>query len=107
MYKDLITEKFDLREWQRALCDQRVMALAKSSTEETLKQSLCVVDAKSLFDHLVKKTVGCTDDKRTAIEMQVIRQSMRETGAVIKWVPHPRMFMDCRASQSEMATDVS
>ena len=95
VYKDLITENFDLRDWQRMLRDQRVMAFAKGDMDETLKQSLCIVDAKSLFDHLVKQTVGCTDDKRTAIEMQVIRQSMQETGAVIKWVPHPRMFMDC------------
>ena len=95
VYKDLITEGFDLKEWQRALKDQRVMTLAKDDMDETLKQSPCVVDAKSLFDHLVKETVGCTDDKRTAIEMQVIRQSMQETNAVIRWVPHPKMFMDC------------
>jgi hypothetical protein len=100
VYKDLITENFDLKEWQQALKDQRVMALAKTNAEETLKKSLCVVDAKSLFDHLVKETVGCTDDKRTAIEMQVIRQSMQETGAVIKWIPHPRMFMDCLTKRS-------
>jgi hypothetical protein len=95
VYKDLITEKFDLRNWQESLRDQRVMTLAKEDADETLKQSLCVVDAKSLYDHLVKETVGCTDDKRTAIEMQVIRQAMQETGTVIRWVPHPRMFMDC------------
>ena len=47
------------------------------------------------FDHLVKETTGCTEDKRTAIEMQVIRQKMLETGSSIRWVPHPRMFMDC------------
>eukprot|EP00435_Cladocopium_sp_Y103_P031408 s420_g7.t4 len=70
VYKDLVTEKFDLREWQGALRDQRVMALTKSDADQALKRSLCVVDAKSLFDHLVKETVGCTDDKRTAIEMQ-------------------------------------
>ena len=27
--------------------------------------------------------------------MQVIRQGMLETNATIRWVPHPRMFMDC------------
>ena len=92
VYKDLTTEHFDLKEWQSALRDQRMMSLNRVDCDETLKQSLCVVDAKSLFDHLVKETVGCTDDKRTAIEMQVIRQSMQETNAIIKWVPHPKMF---------------
>lgn len=83
-----------------ALKDQRVMALTKEDADETLKKSLCVVDAKSLFDHLVKETVGCTDDKRTAIEMQVIRQSMQETNASVRWVPHPKMFMDCLTKRS-------
>ena len=79
---------------------QRAMALAKVESDATLKKSLCVVDAKSLFDHLVKETVGTTDDRRTAIEMQVIRQAMMETGAVVKWVPHPKMFMDCLTKRS-------
>ena len=100
VYKDLTTEHFDLKEWQSALRDQRMMSLNRVDCDETLKQSLCVVDAKSLFDHLVKETVGCTDDKRTAIEMQVIRQSMQETNATIKWVPHPKMFMDCLTKRS-------
>ena len=100
VYKDLTMESFDLKEWQQTVKNQRVVALAKSNADDTLKRGLCVVDAKSLFDHLVKETVGCTDDKRTAIEMQVIRQSMQETGAVIRWVPHPRMFMDCLTKRS-------
>ena len=95
VYKDMVTEGFDLREWQQSLRDQRIVTLTKDDMDETLKRSLCVVDAKSLFDHLVKETVGCTDDKRTAIEMQVIRQTMQETGSSIRWVPHPKMFMDC------------
>ena len=64
VYKDMVTEGFDLREWQQSLRDQRVVTLTKDDMDETLKRSLCVVDAKSLFDHLVKETVGCTDDKR-------------------------------------------
>ena len=58
VYKDLITEDFNLREWQQALKDQRIMTLAKENAEERLKKCLCVVDAKSLFDHLVKETIG-------------------------------------------------
>ena len=94
VFNDLTTPNFDLREWQQAARSQRLHALVKDNTEEDLKKSLCVVDAKSLFDHLAKDTIGVTEDKRTAIEMQVIRQSMCETGAAIRWVPHPKMVMD-------------
>lgn len=100
IFNELTTENFDLRNWEQAVRKQRAMALAKVESDATLKKSLCVVDAKSLFDHLVKETVGTTDDRRTAIEMQVIRQAMMETGAVVKWVPHPKMFMDCLTKRS-------
>ena len=69
VFNDLITPNFDLRRWQEAARTQRMHALAKDSMDEKLRESLCVVDAKSLFDHLVKETTGVTDDKRTAIEM--------------------------------------
>ena len=49
VYKDLINEDFDLREWQQSLRDQRVVTLNKEDMDETLKKSLCVVDATSLF----------------------------------------------------------
>ena len=57
-------------------------------------QGICVVDAKSLFDHLTKETTGITADKRTGLEMQVIRQTLAETGTKVKWMPHPQMVVD-------------
>ena len=100
VFNDLITPNFDLRSWQEAAKTQRGHALARDSTDERLKKSLCVVDAKSLYDHLAKDTIGVTEDKRTAIEMQVIRQSMCETGAAVRWVPHPMMIMDALTKRS-------
>ena len=95
VYQEMITHNFDLKEWQTKVKQQRMVALAKTDSDSRLKRCLCVVDAKSLYDHLVKETVGTAEDRRTAIEMQVIRQAMGETGACIRWVPHPKMFMDC------------
>ena len=87
----MIKENFNLREWQEEVRTQRMMAATKVSSDERLKRCLCVVDAKSLYDHLVKETVGSAEDHSTAIERQMIRQSMNETRASIRWVPHPRM----------------
>ena len=42
-----------------------------------------------------KETTGIAGDKRTALEMQVIRQTLAETGTKVKWVPHPSMAVDC------------
>jgi len=95
VFNEMITPHFELKEWQQEVRSRRLHALTKLEADETLKKGLCVVDAKFLFDHLVKETIGSTEDRRTAIEMQVIRQSMAETGTVVKWVPHGRMTMDC------------
>ena len=95
VFNEMIIPRFELKEWQQEVRSRRLHALTKLEADETLKKGLCVVDAKSLFDHLVKETIGSTEDRRTAIEMQVIRQSMAETGTVVKWVPHGRMTIDC------------
>ena len=84
VYNELSTPDFELKAWELAAKKRRLEALTKEELDETLRQSLCLVDAKSLFDHLVKTTVGITEDRRTAIEMQVIRQAMQETSTQIK-----------------------
>ena len=95
VYNELSTPDFDLRAWERAARQRRIQAITNDGMDESLKKSLCLVDAKSLFDHLVKTTVGIADDRRTAIEMQVIRQSMQETNTKIKWIRHEQMIVDC------------
>ena len=95
VFNEMVTPDFELKRWEQEIRKRRLHALTKSDMDEDLKKTLCVVDAKSLYDHLVKETIGVTADKRTAIEMQVIRQSMMESGTEIKWVPHGRMTMDC------------
>ena len=69
------------------------MVLSALSTTSDLKEVLAVVDAKSLFDHLSKETVGGSD-KRTAIEIQIIRQDLRQLHGEVKWVEHLAMLAD-------------
>ena len=55
--------------------------------------TVCVIDAKSAVDHLVRESTGghC---RRTAQELCVIRRSMQTLRARCKWVPHERMVVD-------------
>ena len=73
VYNKLSTPDFELKAWERSAKQRKLEALTKEEMDSTLKQSLCLVDAKSLFDHLVKTTVGAIEARRTAIEIQVIR----------------------------------
>lgn len=60
-------------------------AIASRSSSEGLKESLAIVDAKSLYDHLCKETIG-GQDKRTAIEIQIIREDPNSLSGKIRWV---------------------
>ena len=78
----------------KTLATRRLNALNSDESERELKRGASILDAKSLYDHLCKDTTGFTDDKRTALEMQVIRQALAETATGIKWVPRPQMNVD-------------
>ena len=54
---------------------------------------VCVIDAKSAFDHLVRESSGghC---RRTAQELCVVRWSMQTLRARCRLVPHERMVVD-------------
>ena len=55
--------------------------------------TVCVIDAKSAFDHLIRESTG-GHWRRTAQELCVIRRSMQALRARCSWVPHERMVVD-------------
>lgn len=93
LFEELQEEGFSIREWPERLCGSKVMALASNTTSEKLRGSLAVVDAKSLYDQLCKETIG-GQDKRTAIEIQIIREDLRSLQGQIRWVDHQAMIAD-------------
>ena len=56
--------------------------------------SVAVVDAKSVFDTLVKSTAGSKQDRRTSIDLALLRDRFAKEGISIRWVPHPLMPSD-------------
>eukprot|EP00959_Pyramimonas_sp_CCMP1952_P175033 3657819-Pyramimonas_sp.AAC.1 len=55
---------------------------------------LSVVDAKSVFDVLSRNSAGSRADRRNAVELAVIRDSLASVGSRMRWVPHARMPSD-------------
>ena len=56
---------------------------------------IVVTDCKSLYDHLVSvSSPTAVDDRRTSIDIVIIRQSLARTRASIRWVPTDRMLAD-------------
>ena len=85
---------FEIHSWPEKMKASEALALASSQSEGLLKESLAIVDAKSLFDYLSKETVGGGQDKRTAIEIQIIRQDLNSIDGSIRWVDHSAMLAD-------------
>ena len=53
-------------------------------TEVRFPEVLSIGDAKSLYDHLRTETSGGANDRRTAIDIQIIRASMDAQGATVR-----------------------
>ncbi len=56
--------------------------------------TVSVMDAKSVFDTLSKNTGGSKADRRNAIELAIIMDTMSALGSQVRWVPHGRMPAD-------------
>ena len=71
-----------------------------SDAQLRLPKVLSIGDAKSLHDHLHTETSGGANDKRTAIDFQIIRSSMEAQGATVRWVDHGGMYADAMTKRN-------
>ena len=59
----------------------------------TLRKLIGITDCKSLCDHVVSmSSPSVLDDRRTAIDIAIIRQSSSRVGLITRWVPTDRMI---------------
>lgn len=50
------------------------------------RQRVYVTDARSVFDYLQKDSTSTSSDKRMAIEGALLRETVRQPGASVRWV---------------------
>ena len=56
---------------------------------------LIVTDCQSLYDHLTSPSAPtAVEDRRTSIDITIIRESIKATQAFVRWVPTNRMLAD-------------
>ena len=94
-YEELVNPEFDIVQWSAKTRHRGLLCAARSADpDRSLEQLLCICDAKSLYDHLRNETSGTTSDRRTAIEIQIIRSSLDAQGGQVRWVDHSGMYAD-------------
>ena len=72
------------------------------------RRPLCmmVTDCKSLFDHLKSPSAPSLDDRRTSIDIVIIREALRRTKASLRWIPTDRMLADSMTKENPDALDL-
>ena len=85
--------------WLRALLEEsRGQRLQLDRWEEQIGSTpfVAITDSKSLYDTVSKcrNTASHIDDKRTAIDVTILKSDFRKTGGQIRWVEGSRMLSD-------------
>ena len=47
------------------------------------------IDAKTVFDVLIKECGGSRQDRRTAVDLAIVRETLKAQGSHIRWIPTP------------------
>ena len=71
------------------------------------RRPILVTDCKSLYDHLQSPSSPTSiDDRRTSIDIVIIRESVRLMYAHVRWVPTNRMLADAFTKDAGDPTDL-
>ena len=89
----LQSPSFDLEEFKQGLKDTADLVLQRGDGSGILRDSLAVVDAKSVYDNVTKEGAQA-DDKYTALEVAIARERADGLGVQFRWVEHQSMIVD-------------
>ena len=85
LFEELTNPNFSVVEWAARSRNRGLLMAARSSDAEVRFQKVLLIgDAKSLYDHLRTETSGGANDRRTAIDIQIIRANMDAQGATVR-----------------------
>ena len=100
-FEELTDPNFSIVEWAARSRNLGLLIAARSSDADVrFPKVLSIGDAKSLCDHLRTETSGGANDRRTALDIQIIRASMDVQGATVRWVDHSGMYADAVTKQN-------
>lgn len=78
-----------------------------SCWNQSVKRTVLVAtDCKSLYDHLMSQSSPTLEDRRTAIDIIIIRDCISRLGISLRWLPTDRMLADSLTKESPEAFDL-
>ena len=91
---------YDMRQRDQLNREFKVTAIV-SETEEDFNMAV-INDAKSLYDNLIREQYSAAE-KRAALEICVIKDSLDSLGGTARWIPHELNPVDCMTKLKENA----
>lgn len=71
-----------------------------------LRGGVCVLDAKSVYDHLISPgSSGTLLDKLVAVDLAIVKQCLRDYGIKARWAPSSFQLGDCLTKASSDSCD--
>ena len=93
MIRDVLHGDVCKDDWRKSIVPFVAILKEECELKERLQQCH-ITDAKSLFDAIIKESVGSRQDRRTAVEIAIILDSLKRSGSTVRWTPHPKMIAD-------------
>lgn len=93
LWQNLFDQTFDLQMFMASIKKQADLVLQKADADRLLRESLSIVDAKSVYDNVIKDGAQAAD-KYTALEVAIARERKDGLGAQMRWVEHQSMVVD-------------
>ena len=103
-YRDLNSGDVNTGHWHKSLSPFVAMLPDRCALHDRQEQC-CITDAKSLYDALYKQCPSSRQDRRNALELAVVVDVMKKTGAQIRWTPHQRMPVDMLTNADILGTN--
>ena len=104
-----MTAATGMLEWVQLLLSEALdghQCLRASWSSEPPRKCVVLTDCKSLYDHLIFKSSPTLDDKRTALDVVRIRESLAKMQASLRWIPTDRMLADALTKEFPEAMDL-
>ena len=64
---------------------------------KSYSEALSVIDAKLVYDSVIRNGSSLKQDRRTAIDMAMARETLQHVQATIRWCPRTKMLADAPA----------
>lgn len=95
-------------EWANLLFTEAIVGFRCPQTfwQNLGTKIIMLTDCKSLFDHLNSPSTPALDDRRTSIDIIIIKDSIRRLEASLRWIPTNRMLADSMTKESADALDL-